>query len=103
LSERAGILNGSAPRFAKPRTIASVRHLDCKQDVWCITVPGVEAFALSNGAVVHNCSHLADAFRYLALSWRVVPEPAVEQKIIPPPGKFIAPPIHEASGSRIRI
>lgn len=30
-------------------------------DVWDITVPGVECFALENGAVVHNS---ADAFRY---------------------------------------
>jgi hypothetical protein len=33
-----------------------------------MTVPGQESFALSNGAVVHNCSHAADAFRTLAMS-----------------------------------
>jgi hypothetical protein len=79
LCERVGILSGSAQRFAKPRIIASVKRLDCKQDVWCITVPGVEAFALSNGAVVHNCSHLADAFRYLAMAWRELPTPKEEK------------------------
>jgi hypothetical protein len=53
---------------------------------------------------VHDwTSHLADAFRYLALSWRAVPEPAVEEKIVPPPGKFIPPPVIEPSGRRIRV
>lgn len=48
-------------------------------------------------------SHLADAFRYLSLSWRRIPEPTFEQPIIPPPGKFIAPPPIEAKGGRIRV
>lgn len=32
-----------------------------------MTVPGEESFSLANGAIVHNCSHGADAFRYLAM------------------------------------
>jgi len=53
---------------------------------------------------VHDwTSHLADAFRYLALSWRNVPAPAVEKPIIPPPGRFIIPPVPESKGTRIRI
>ena len=48
-------------------------------------------------------SHLADAFRYLSLSWRRVPEPAVDLPIIPPPGKFIAPPPAPPKGRRIKV
>ena len=42
-----------------PLRIESVRHLSKRADVWDITVPDVECFALANGAIVHNC---ADAF-----------------------------------------
>lgn len=53
---------------------------------------------------VHDwTSHLADAFRYLSLSWRTITEPAVQQRIIPPPGKIIAPQLPEPNGVRIRI
>lgn len=53
---------------------------------------------------VHDwTSHLADAFRYLALSWRVIPVPAVEIKRVPPPGKFMIPPVAEPNGRRICI
>lgn len=54
---------------------------------------------------VHDwTSHLADAFRYLALSWRRIPEPAVAGRLIAPPGMVIAPPPPEpASGRRIRL
>jgi hypothetical protein len=42
---------------------------------------------------VHDwSSHLADAFRYLAMSWRTIPETIIEQPRIAPPGKIIAPP-----------
>jgi myo-inositol catabolism protein IolC len=54
---------------AKPLRIESVAKLNSKEDVWCLTVPGEEAFSLANGAVVHNCSHGADALRYLAMSY----------------------------------
>ncbi|MFM2123704.1 MAG: hypothetical protein RL328_155 [Acidobacteriota bacterium] len=85
---KAGRLKSFVPKTAKWRTIASVRELNFKEDVWCITVPGVEAFALSNGAVVHNCSHLSDAFRYLSLSWReVAPKPAVPIGGVDPLGR----------------
>jgi len=98
LFAKAGIRRNTAPTFPRPRTIESVRHLKAKEDVWCITVPGVEAFALSNGAVVHNCSHLADAFRYLSLSWQAIPEAAVSKAIEAPPGYIIPPPVN--SGRR---
>jgi hypothetical protein len=53
---------------------------------------------------VHDwTSHLADAFRYLALSWRHVPEVVAEQPRIAPKGKIIPPPIPTVSGNRIRI
>ncbi|WP_434733753.1 hypothetical protein NL154_05645 [Rhizobium sp. YTUHZ044] len=53
---------------------------------------------------VHDwSSHLADAFRYLALSWRVIPEPEEKKVIVPPPGKFIAPPPVAPRGNRIRL
>jgi len=50
--------------------IESVKNLNETSDVWCLTVPGAEEFSLSNGAIVHNCSHPADAFRMLAIAWR---------------------------------
>lgn len=53
---------------------------------------------------VHDwTSHLADAFRYLAMAWKEIPEPVVTEKRVPPPGKIIPPPIAEPNGSRIRI
>jgi phage terminase large subunit len=53
---------------------------------------------------VHDwSSHLADAFRYLALSWRVIPEVVIELPVLPPPGKFIIPPVEEPKRSRIRV
>jgi hypothetical protein len=55
---------------AKPLIIASVRPLSKTEDVWCITVPCAEEFSLANGALVHNCSHPADAFRMLAVAER---------------------------------
>lgn len=48
-------------------------------------------------------SHLADAFRYLSLSWRVIPEVVEHKPPVPPPGKFIIPPPQEPPRSRIRI
>lgn len=54
---------------------------------------------------VHDwTSHLSDAMRYLALSWRVIPEAVVEKPMMPPPGKIKPPPVPEPSrSSRIRI
>jgi len=48
-------------------------------------------------------SHLADAFRYLSLSWRVIPEVSEDKPIVAPPGKFVIPPPQEPPRSRIRI
>jgi phage terminase large subunit len=53
---------------------------------------------------VHDwTSHLADAFRYLALSWRAVPTQVVEEKKVPPVGYFAVPPVPDGKGQRIRI
>ena len=74
---------------ARPLRIERVDSLDRREDVWCLTVPDVGAFALANGAVVHN----SDAFRYLSMAWRrapvrkikAPPNPAFSGWIIPPP------------------
>jgi hypothetical protein len=52
---------------AKPLIIESIRHFPATEteDVWCLTVPGIEHFSLENGAIVHNC---ASAARYAALA-----------------------------------
>ena len=39
-----------------------------------MSVPGVEEFSLGNGAIVHNCSHPSDAFRMLAVAWKIEPK-----------------------------
>lgn len=52
-----------------PLIVKSVESLSETADVWCMSVPGVEEFSLANGALVHNCSHPADAMRMLAISW----------------------------------
>lgn len=54
---------------------------------------------------VHDwSSHLADAFRYLSLSWRSVPMQIEPLRTMPPPGKMIVPPpLDERSGRRTRL
>jgi phage terminase large subunit len=54
---------------------------------------------------VHDwTSHLADAFRYLALSWRAVPEPAVDLTPKPKPGQVRLPgPPDHSTATRIRL
>lgn len=54
---------------------------------------------------VHDwSSHLADAFRYLAMAWKSIPETPVEKKPTLPPGAVILPPPPEPpSGTRIRL
>lgn len=53
---------------------------------------------------VHDwTSHLADAFRYMSLAWRHVPEPVIEKPIIPPPGFIKPPPLIEPRANRIRL
>jgi len=60
-----------------------------------------KAFKLSE---VHDwSSHLADAFRYLSLSWRTIPEQAVERIIQPPPGYFMPPPVEQPTSGRIKL
>jgi len=54
---------------------------------------------------VHDwSSHLADAFRYLALSWKTAPVVSEIKPIVPPPGQFIAPQslFNGTSGERSR-
>lgn len=51
---------------------------------------------------VHDwSSHLADAFRYLAMSWRSIKEVVVFKEPPPPPGKFRPPPLPQRRRTRI--
>ena len=68
LSGSLGILKNTVTQTARPLRIEQVRELPESEDVWCITVPELEEFSLFNGALVHNCSDYADAFRYLAIA-----------------------------------
>lgn len=53
---------------------------------------------------VHDwSSHLADAFRYLAMSWRTIPVQTEQRPAEVPQGKFRPPPVQEPSGRRIRL
>ena len=54
---------------------------------------------------VHDwSSHLSDAFRYLAMAWKSIPETPVEKKLILPPGAVMLPgPPEPPSGVRIRL
>jgi hypothetical protein len=65
--ERVGTRGNIVQQTAEPLLIENVRNLSHKQDVWCLTVPGVHHFSLSNGAIVHNC---ADSYTYGAVAWR---------------------------------
>lgn len=49
-----------------------------------MTVPEAEEFSLANGAIVHNCSHPADAFRMLAVAWEEEPKASipVQEKVL---------------------
>jgi hypothetical protein len=58
------MFRSSAIPTAKPLIIESVNWLSERADVYCINVPEVGHFSLSNGAIVHN----SDAMRYLAIS-----------------------------------
>ena len=51
---------------------------------------------------VHDwSSHLADAFRYLAMSWRSIKEVVIFKEPPPPPGKFRPPPLPQRRITRI--
>jgi intein/homing endonuclease len=52
---------------AKQLLIESVESLNVVDDVYCINVPDIHHFSLSNGAIVHN-SNYADSFRYMIQS-----------------------------------
>src|SRR5690606_2365351 len=53
--------------------------------------------------VVHDwTSHLADAWRYLSMAWRKVPEPAVEKKTPQPIGSVYLPGAPKPD-SKVRI
>lgn len=80
---KAAIARSFAAIAARSPHIESVVALNERQDVYCLTVPDAAAFALKNGAIVHNCSHPADAFRYLSLAWRAVPQAS---RLRPTPG-----------------
>lgn len=113
-----GLHPQQAPDATKLNGIAAARKALAR----CVFHPRCEEFGLSaleqyrrewddnkkafNPTEVHDwSSHLADAFRYLALSWMDTPREIEKPKVVlPPPGKFIAPPPPEpSSGRRIRI
>ncbi len=48
-------------------------------------------------------THLADAFRYLALAWRKVPAEQKSRVEAPPPGMVRPPPVPVSRGARITI
>jgi hypothetical protein len=57
---------------SRPRTVVESVRLRClavrdagRSDVYCMTVPGLEAFAVETGVIVHNCM---DATRYYIVS-----------------------------------
>lgn len=54
---------------------------------------------------VHDwSSHLADAFRYMALSWRAAPREVQGPPLPPPkPGQFVPPPVPQRSPTRLKI
>lgn len=53
---------------------------------------------------VHDwASHLADAFRYLALSWNSAPREVEQRREAPPPGMIRPPPVPTSNPTRIRI
>jgi hypothetical protein len=62
--DQMGINRSFAQIIAKPLIIESVKKLKSNEDVYCINVPIVGHFSLSNGAIVKNC----DALRYLCQS-----------------------------------
>lgn len=59
-----GMSKNFVTQTVKQLTIADVKLLKEKADVYDITVPGMGHFSLSNGAIVHN----SDSMRYLCLS-----------------------------------
>lgn len=64
LSDQMDMNKNSAIQTARLLTIESVENLSQPEDVYCINVPVVGHFSLSNGAIVKNC----DALRYMCQS-----------------------------------
>ena len=67
LLERMVMNRNFVTPIARPLIIEGAKSLNERADVYCINVPDICHFSLSNGAIVHN-SHYADAMRYLCLS-----------------------------------
>jgi hypothetical protein len=65
-----------AHSHARPVHIVSVKTVEATEPVWCITVPGEEHFALASGAIVHNCSNVADGLRSVAIGHRPLKDPS---------------------------
>jgi hypothetical protein len=61
LQDQENSIRNGVEKNAGFLTIESVKHLSEKANVYCINVPDVHHFSLSNGAVVHN-SNYASAF-----------------------------------------
>jgi len=62
------IMGSSATRTAKRVRCVSVERLQERADVYCLSVPGVERFAIESGLIVHNC-------RYACMSRPWTPAP----------------------------
>ena len=54
LEEVEGVITESDAKNSFVKVI-SVKHLDYKEDVYCMTVDNTHCFALENGVVAHNC------------------------------------------------
>ena len=75
-------------RRAKPVHVVSVKILTERAPVYCLEVPDVGHFALANGEIVHNCSHAADAFGYMAVALKEERQ-AKEHKTAPEPRRML--------------
>lgn len=66
LKERVIKHKSTAVRSVKTLRVLSVSEIKETQDVWCLTVPDVGHFSLSNGAIVKNC----DAYEIIGQVWK---------------------------------
>ena len=57
-----GLHNHRRWRHGYNHTVAAVRALDERAAVYCLSVPGVETFALAAGVFVHNCRMMLSVF-----------------------------------------
>jgi hypothetical protein len=65
---RTLIMGDFAVRTARLVRCVSVERLSERRDVYCLTVPDIECFAIEGGFIVHNC-------RYAVLSRPYIPAP----------------------------